>query len=247
MTTGGRVMPVVERFAEPGLFLARAAGVVAAAARAAVPGNGRFHLVLAGGHTPISLYRRLAQPPWREGIPWDRTHVYWSDERCLPPDHPDSNHRAAREALLDRVQVVPGRVHRIPAEQGPERGAELYQVELRSIFPSSPFPAFDLCILGVGADGHTASLFYGDDALSEKERWVAPVPRSWGSPPVPRVTLTLPSLCAARSVVLLADTGGKERALAAILGGTAGGAVLPAARVRSANGPALWLILAREK
>jgi 6-phosphogluconolactonase len=244
MTTGGRETPLLERFADEGGLLSRAAGVLAGAARAAARDRGRFHLVLAGGHTPLALYRRLANSPWRECIPWDRTHVYWSDERCLPPTHPDSNQRAAREALLDEVPIVPGRIHRIPAEEGPERGAELYQEDLRAIFPSSPFPAFDLCILGVGADGHTASLFYGDEALAEKERWVAPVPRSWGSPPVPRVTLTLPALNASRSVLFLVVAKGKERVLKKLLEPGAGESSLPASLILPSGVPPLWLVLA---
>jgi 6-phosphogluconolactonase len=233
----------IERFEVREEMDARAAGLVSEAAAAAVAGRGVFHLVLAGGSTHLSLYSLLASPPWRELLPWSATHLYWSDERCVPPDDPASNYRAAREALLDRIGMPPAQVHRIPAEEGPGIGAARYEATLRALFPRLPFPPFDLVLLGVGSDGHTASLFFGDEALREKDLWVAPVAREWGSPLLTRVTLTLPALCAARAALFLAESRGKERVLRALFAGESGSPRLPAARVSPAGGPARWLVL----
>ncbi|HXF36344.1 MAG TPA: 6-phosphogluconolactonase [Actinomycetota bacterium] len=168
-------------------------------------------LVLAGGSTPRELYRRLAALPY----PWREVEVFFGDERCVPPDHPDSNLRMARETLLTRV---PARVH-------PMTGCrpEDYERELRAVF-GDDLPRFDLAFLGLGEDGHTASLFPGDPALEAGDRWVALVER----PDHRRMTLTLPVLSAARVAAFLVAGPGKREALARLLRGDPG---IPAARV----------------
>lgn len=172
-------------------------------------------LVLAGGRTPRPVYARLAGLPYD----WQGVDVFFSDERCVPPDHPDSNFRMAREALLSRV---PARVHPMP---GASCGAASYEAELRSLFGDGP-PSFDLAFLGMGADGHTASLFPGDPALGERERLVARV----AGPGHPRLTLTLPVLSAARLAVFLVAGAEKRQALQRVLAGEPLPAAMVAAR-----------------
>ncbi len=169
-------------------------------------------VALAGGSTPQALYERLATCKY----PWPETEVFFGDERCVPPDHPDSNYRMAQEALLSKVQA---RVHRMPAELcDPAR----YEEELATVF-GSELPRFDLIFLGLGADGHTASLFPGDPALDERERWVVRVERDDHA----RLTMTLPVLSAAAAVVFLVSGEAKRDALRQLMAG----ADIPAARV----------------
>ncbi|MEX2159713.1 MAG: 6-phosphogluconolactonase [Dehalococcoidia bacterium] len=169
-------------------------------------------VALAGGATPRRLYERLAQLDH----PWGETDVCFGDERCVPPDHPDSNFRMAHEALFSRVRA---RVHRMHGETcDPAR----YEEELASIFDSDP-PRFDLVFLGLGADGHTASLFPGDPALDERERWVVRVEREDHA----RLTVTLPVLSAAKTAVFLVSGEAKREALRLLMAC----ADIPAARV----------------
>lgn len=169
-------------------------------------------LVLAGGQTPRALYRRLATVEFD----WEAAHIFFSDERCVPPEHPDSNFRMALETLLSQV---PARVHRMPGETC---DAAQYERELRAVFGEG-LPAFDLALLGLGADGHTASLFPGDPALDERQRLVVKVT----GPDRPRLTLTLPVLSASRLAVFLVSGADKREALRRLLAGED----LPAARV----------------
>ncbi len=169
-------------------------------------------IVLAGGRTPRALYARLA----REEYDWSAVDVFFSDERCVPPDHPDSNFRMAEATLLSSV---PARVHRMCGESCDAAG---YEEELRAVFGNG-MPAFDLVLLGIGADGHTASLFPGDPALEETQRLVAKVTR----PDHQRMTLTLPVLSASTLVVFLVSGAEKREALRRVLAGED----LPAARV----------------
>jgi 6-phosphogluconolactonase len=169
-------------------------------------------LVLAGGRTPRALYARLA----RQKYDWSAVEIFFSDERCVPPDHPDSNFRMARETLLSRVQA---RVHRMHGESCEAAG---YEEELRLVFGDG-LPTFDLVFLGMGADGHTASLFAGDPALEETQRLVTKVAR----PDHQRLTLTLPVLSASKLAVFLVSGGEKREALRRVLAGDD----LPAARV----------------
>jgi 6-phosphogluconolactonase len=175
---------------------------VAAAAAADVAKairEGARTLALAGGTTPRRCYELLA----RLEVVWGRVTVLFGDERCVPPDHADSNYRMAREALLD--QVAPATVHRIPAELGPDEGAAEYGRVIAGLAP------LDLVILGIGEDGHTASLFPGDSALTAKG-WAVGIRKS-PKPPSERVTLTLPALRGARQVIILATGAGKAQAV----------------------------------
>ncbi len=211
-----------------------------ARALAAVAGSGRFAVALAGGATPGRLYALLADAaaPYRAALPWAATHVFFGDERPVPPDHPESNYGMARDALLARVPIPPANVRRMRGEEEPEAAARAYEDELRAFF--GPSPRFDLALLGMGPDGHTASLFPGSPALDETARLaVAPFVPALGTG---RITLTLPALDAASRVVFLVSGAAKAKALARVLSGERGPGALPAARVRPREGSVLWLV-----
>lgn len=182
-------------------FVAIVAGVLADRALARV--------ALAGGSTPKAMYRLLASPAYRERVEWGRVEIFFGDERCVPPDHPDSNYRMAREALLDHVPLGADRVHRISGERPPEEAAAQYQQKLVRD------AALDLVLLGMGPDGHTASLFPGTPVLTETRALAAAVyvekMKSW------RVTLTAPVLSAAAHVVIMTVGAEKAEALATAL------------------------------
>jgi len=199
-------------------------------AQQAVLQRGLFTLVLAGGGTPLPAYRLLAASP---GMPWDKTYVFWGDERFVPPNHPDSNYRASREALL--VRVAPAQVFPIPTDGSPETAAEAYEGTLRTFFAehSSTAAAFDLVLLGMGGDGHTASLFpEGDFSGGKSSRWVQAVEGPAYRPPRLRITLTLAAMNRARSVFFLVAGVDKQPALRTILDRHEGADALPAAHLQ---------------
>lgn len=239
---GGDASPArrLRVLAGPAEVAAAAAGELLARAGEAVSARGAFALALPGGATPRALYALLAdrEGPWAARLPWGRTQVFFGDERCVGPEHPDSNYRLAREALLRHVPVPPQNVHRIRGElPDAAQAAAAYERELTAAL--GPLPALDLVLLGLGQDGHTASLFPGSPALQERERLVAAAvaPRlgAW------RITLTLPALERARQVLFLATGGSKAAALRRALGG-GGGEPVPAALVRPRTGRVLWLV-----
>ena len=227
--------------------LARAAAEeVARCAEAAVRERGRFTIALSGGSTPQRLYRLLAdrEAPYRARIEWSAAHVFWGDERHVPPDHPDSNDRMAREALLDRVPVPADNIHRIHAElPDAAEAAEAYETELRRAFALAPgeAPRFDLVLMGLGTDGHTASLFPGSEAVHERERLVvAPWIDKLSSF---RITLTLPVFERAAEVLFLVSGEDKAAALQAVFEGVQGEPApdrYPAQLVRPREGRLLW-------
>jgi 6-phosphogluconolactonase len=186
---------------------------VAAAAGEAISGAGRFTLALAGGRTPRALYRRLREEP----LDWARIELLFGDERCVPPDHPDSNYRMVQETLLDGLPVPPARVLRMEGERDPAEAADRYASALRGLFPSAPFPRLDLVLLGMGVDGHTASLFPGTSALEESVRWVVanhvPSQDAW------RLTLTLPVLRAAAATMFVITGLDKAAVVSEAFGG----------------------------
>jgi len=191
-----------------------AARIWARSARAAVGRRGRFRVALSGGKTPQALFRLLAERH-RQDLPWEKTEVFWVDERHVPHDHAQSNYGLARAALLDRVPIPPANIHPMPTGSAdPGRDAAAYELLLRRAFPGLRWPRFDLVLLGLGEDGHTASLFPGDAAVRERERWA----RAARSPAGvrDRVTLTAPALNHAVLKLFLVCGPAKAAALRAL-------------------------------
>jgi 6-phosphogluconolactonase len=193
--------------------------------------EGVFSICLSGGSTPKRLYESLAGQAFASRFPWDRSHWFWGDERFVPHDHADSNYRMARIALLSRVPVPADNIHAIPTEGlSPEQSAAAYETTLKRFYGADTLspdrPLFDVMLLGIGDDGHTASLFPDQPTLQEKDRWVAAV---IGAKSEPRITLTYPALNSSRDAVFLA-TGKEKRDV--IARARAGDGTLPAAGIR---------------
>jgi 6-phosphogluconolactonase len=241
------MQPEVRRFPDLEQMNRDAAAFVCDWARRCVDERGRFTIALSGGTTPRRLYERMARPPYDVRIPWSHVHLFWGDERCVPPTHPDSNYLMAYRALISKVAPPADHVHRPPAElTPPERAAQQWEKDLRDFFQNrivdETLPSFDLILLGMGPDGHVASLFPGDPALEETERWVTAVTDPRGEPAVPRLTLTLPLINHARCVLFLVSGNGKREAVRAVLGdGEQVRVRYPAARVRP-NSRLLWFL-----
>lgn len=205
-------------------------------AASAVERSGRFAVALAGGSTPEATYELLARD-YADRVDWSKVHVFFGDERIVPPDHEDSNYRMAKEALLDHVSV--GSVHRMRGELDPEEAARSYEEELRDFFGDEEFPSLDLILLGIGDDGHTASLFPHTPALEASDRWVVANPvEKLGTV---RLTLTASLINAARAVDFLVAGEGKAEALKMILEGDADPREYPAKLVELTDGP-LWMV-----
>lgn len=225
---------------DPGELAARAVERFIAVARESVARQGRFSAALSGGETPREMHRRLAAPPTVSAVPWSSTHFFWVDERCVPRESPHSNFGAAWGDFLSLVPIPADHLHPVNGELLPEDGAAHYELELVRSFhlKKNELPVFDLVILGMGSDGHTASLFPESTALSEKKRRVLSV--HGGIPALDRITLTVPVLNRARHVVFLVSGAGKAERVKAVLSGS--GASLPAGRIRPVKGELLWLL-----
>lgn len=199
--------------------------------------QGRFAICLSGGSTPRRLYELLAQPPCRDRLPWDRVHWFWGDERFVPWDHPDSNYRMVRQAMLAQVPAPAQNIHGIATMGAPAEAAHAYERVLKSYYGAETFdparPLFDVELLGLGPDGHTASLFPGTKVLDERDRWVAEIV---GAKPEVRITLTYPALESSRHTAFLVAGADKREILARALGGDE---ALPAARLRP-KGELVW-------
>jgi len=219
-------------------------------ARQAVANNGRFAVALAGGSTPRAAYTLLAGDEFVTRMDWSHVHVFWGDERCVPPDHGDSNYRTAREALLDRVPLPSENVNRIRGELEPAQAAAEYESALRAFFSPSAkdrqasgethIARFDLILLGMGDDGHTASLFPGTAAISEHTRWAMAnfVEKldKW------RITLTSAVINAATNVTFVVSGSGKAERLRQVLTGPYQPDTLPAQLVNPDRGRLRWLV-----
>jgi 6-phosphogluconolactonase len=221
--------------------LARAAAArVAELARESTEARGRFTLALSGGSTPRRVYELLAGGEFRDNIDWPNVHVFFGDERMVPPDHAESNYRMASEALLSRVPVPTENVHRIDGVGDAAANASAYEREMRGLFGDAVWPRLDLVLLGMGDDGHTASLFPGTVALSEDRLWVAPnwVEKlgAW------RVTLTAPAINAARHVAFLVTGKGKAERLREVLKGDRDPSRLPSQLIRPHDGTLEWFV-----
>jgi 6-phosphogluconolactonase len=208
----------------------------------AAAARGRFTVALSGGSTPKGLYALLGKAEIARRIPWSQISLFWGDERCVPPTHPESNYHMVEETLLSHVPIPPRNIHRIPTERDPLQAASSYEAVLREAFAlaDNAWPRFDLILLGIGTDGHTASLFPATAGLHENTRLViahyVDKLQAW------RVTLTPPVINKAAHVVFLACGADKAEPLREILQGTQQPERLPAQLVRPSEGVLLWLV-----
>lgn len=225
--------------------LAEAAAThIASRLAAAVAQRGRAFWALSGGGTPQATYRRLAQPPYPENVPWAAVHVLWGDERAVPPDEEGSNYRQAKELLLDQLPLSPERIHRIRGEWPAERAARDYAHTLATLAPEGQlWPRLDIALLGLGSDGHTASLFPGPPAEATLTAPAAAVTADYDGRPAHRITLTPPVFNAARELLFLVIGAGKATAVAATRHPGPGDDLRwPARRLQPVAGTTVWLL-----
>jgi 6-phosphogluconolactonase len=232
---------------DAGAVAAAAAALFANEAAEAVRVHGRFGVALSGGSTPTALFRELASERWASRVDWATVHLFWSDERCVPPDHADSNYRLARRELLRHVPLPEGQIHRIRGEDDPARAAAANDRTLRDFVTggADTTGGLDLILLGLGTDGHTASLFPGSEAVTspratEPEPWVVenyvPGLGAW------RVTFTLAAINRAATVAFLVTGGAKSDVLRRVLSGADEAGPEPARGVRPSSGRLVWLV-----
>ncbi len=226
----------IETFDDPAALARHVAEWMTAAALAS---EGTFRVSLSGGSTPRALYGLLASDTFVRRFPWQRVSWYWGDERFVPHDHPESNYRMTREAMLSKAPVPPANVHPVPADGTPDYAALRYEQSLQAAYGAASLdpsrPLFDITLLGLGPDGHTASLLPDEPVLEERKRWVAAV--SHGRPEV-RITMTYPVIESSRHVAFL--VAGQEKA-AMLKSIRAGGSRVPAARVKPV-GELIWFV-----
>jgi 6-phosphogluconolactonase len=215
----------------------------------AIADHDRFTVAFSGGSTPRAAYALLATEDYIPHINWSRVHIFWGDERCVTPDHPDSNYRMARETLLDHVPIPAENVHRMHGEMEPEAAAEEYERVLRLFFAQrcggadkgghEPVPRFDLMLLGMGQDGHTASLFPNTEALGEQTRWVVAQYvnklKAW------RMTLTPVAINSAAHIWIVVSGAKKAERLRQVLTGAHQAEMLPVQLIKPAQGHLLWM------
>lgn len=227
-------------YADPTAMAHAAADHITALAAEAVAARGQCTIALSGGSTPRATYAVLATGEFASRVDWSRLHVFWGDERSVPPDHPDSDYRMAREALLQHVPIPKDNVHRIHAERDPSQAADDYERELREFFAGETVGRFDLILLGMGEDGHTASLFPGAGALAERERWVVAyyveALDTW------RITLTPTIINTAANVTFLVAGQNKAEMLHRVIAGPHQPDVLPAQIVNPTRGRLTWFL-----
>ena len=200
----------------------------------------RFSVALAGGNTPRRVYKLLATERFKHRVEWAQVDLFFGDERCVPPDHPDSNFKMAYETLISKVAIPANNVHRIIGEGDPDEGARLYENQLRTFFAGLSWPRFNLVFLGMGDDGHTASLFPGSEALKEKTKWtVATKPDKLTQH---RITLTVPVFNHAARVMFLVTGVEKAKRLAEVLNGPKDPKQMPAQMIAPLQGSLEWLV-----
>lgn len=224
---------------DPEAMAERAAHLLASACEEAVAERGLFRMAISGGHTPVPLFRLLTKPDWADRLPWDKMGIFWVDERCVGADSPDSNYGVARREFLSKVQIT--QYHRMRGDENPEKAAADYEELLREDFYLGPreLPRFDMMILGMGADGHTASIFPGSPVLEEKKRLVTEV--YVPSLNEDRITLTMPVINNSRCCMFLVTGAEKRAALGDVLN-LLSEPVLPAQRVRPRAGDLVWIV-----
>ncbi|USR91399.1 6-phosphogluconolactonase [Phormidium yuhuli AB48] len=215
----------------------RSTALIVEKIQTAIAQRGTCTIALSGGSTPKPIYEAIA----RHDLPWDQLHIFWGDERYVPPDHPDSNQRMAREAWLDQVALPPGNIHPMPTgSQDPETDADCYDQQLKTFFnlESDVFPCFDIMLLGMGDDGHTASLFPHTEALEICDRRVT-VGNKDGDP---RITLTVPVINLSRTIVFAIAGENKQGALAQVFASEGDEYTYPSRLIQPVDGEIWWLL-----
>jgi 6-phosphogluconolactonase len=237
---------VIRQLADTSELFHAAAEHVCRIGRMSLDTTGRFSLVLSGGATPRGLYELLAEHPYRSQVEWDKVEFFWGDERAVPPDHPASNYRMAKEAMLDKLGVPEDRIHRIPGERPDlDRVAKEYEEKIEDVLGRIPGvgrrpPHFNLFLLGMGEDGHTASLFPNTPPLREKERWV--VAQEAPKAPRERVTMTPPLINAAHFIMFLVSGSSKANVLAQVVQGSRDPMRYPAQLIHPLTGEVTWFV-----
>ena len=210
-------------------------------AQEAIDLHGHFTIALTGGTTPGEVYSLIGSEPFRSQIDWQLVDIFWGDERCVPHNSPESNFYLAQEVLLDKIAIPKSQIHPMPADQfDRDAASQAYTIEMQQAFGTNGIPSFDLIHLGMGPEGHTASLFPHQVSLHEKHRLVMPV--SVPKPPPDRLTFTPPLLNAARNVLFLVTGSEKADALHAVLEGEYQPDEYPAQIVRPTNGEVVWML-----
>lgn len=209
-------------------------------AQSSISAQGRFSVVLAGGSTPRRTYELLATEEHRNRIAWPKVHIFFGDERCVSPRDASSNYRMADEAMISRLPIPSQNIHRMAGEGDAVANASLYESDLLTFFDEAPWPRFDLVLLGMGDDGHTASLFPGTSALSERKAWVL---ANWVEKlNAYRITLTPPAINHAANVLFLVTGAGKTKSLFHVLRGARDPQRLPAQLIQPVEGSLIWLV-----
>jgi len=224
-------------FDSPEQLTAAAAEFIIAAAAEAIDTKGRFVISLSGGHTPERLYALLASPPYHERINWEKTFVFWGDERCVPADDKDNNAHMARRLLLDHINIPSSNIYAVPTELPPAVAADKYEQAIGAFFKSDT-PAFDLILLGLGENGHTASLFPGTDVVFEKTRLVKEV--YVAEQHMYRITMTAKLINKAENILFLLEGEGKSQILETVLTAEYQPDVYPAQLIKPVNGHLYW-------
>lgn len=229
----------IQVYHNPTSLQAAAADMFVTQAQAAIQDHGGFTVALSGGSTPQQLYELLASEPFCKRISWRQVRIFWGDERCVPPDDEQSNQRMAKVALLDKVPLPVENIFPIIIEDSPEKAASSYEAQLRSQFDGE-FPRFDLILLGLGPDGHTASLFPGTSAVTEQRHWTSPATPKGQT--LARITLTLPVINAAANIIFLVTGETKAAMVQQIIDNPSAQPPLPAQLVKPTAGKIIWLL-----
>jgi 6-phosphogluconolactonase len=232
----------IKIFPDVNAIAKRAAELIVESAATAVAQNGRFTISLAGGSTPKTLYALLAAEPHGSKMPWDKTYLFFGDERHVPPDDPDSNYRMANESLISKLSLKPDQIHRIHCENPVEKAAQDYEQDLRTFFKLAPgqLPRFDVILIGMGDEGHMLSLFPGTKALQDNGRLVLP---NWvGKLYTERVTITAPVANNSALAIFMVTKADKALALKGVLEGPYEPEQLPSQLLRPTNGKVVWLV-----
>ena len=232
-------MTAIRVFPDPAALADAAARQIVERAQADIDARGAFSIALSGGSTPRDLHLRLSSSPLKDQVDWAHVHIFFGDERCVPPDDAQSNYRMADETLLSGVPIAPGHIHRMKGELPPETAAAEYESDLREYFKDEP-PRLDVILLGMGDNGHTASLFPGLSAVHEQQKWVVaenvPEVGMW------RITLTPVVLNLGREVMFLVAGSGKATMLQQVLEGAFAPDARPAQIVRPTPGEVIWFV-----